>query len=224
MPPVVRATRLPLDEPRPRATLDADVQRPPPYIRQADDDASSFYIPTTYNEIDDGPTPGTVAGIVLGAVGGLLVLFWLLYMYIYLSPGFARPAPAFTYSGARERPRSTPRPSYPSARSRVLSEKSSRVRRSTPTSKSTRSGAMPVSKYLRTMPPRQSRSVTNSTRTTPKKQNSRRRTYPPSPSQSPSFGSTRSDEVVVIEEYSPPPRKKSTRRVSRESRREERRN
>ncbi len=36
-------------------------------------------IPTTYAGLDDGPTPGAVAGIVIGAVGGFLLILWLLY-------------------------------------------------------------------------------------------------------------------------------------------------
>jgi hypothetical protein len=36
-------------------------------------------IPTTYAGLNDGPAPGTVAGIVIGAVGGFLLILWLLY-------------------------------------------------------------------------------------------------------------------------------------------------
>ena len=36
-------------------------------------------IPTTYAGLNDGPAPGSVAGIVIGAVGGFLLVLWLLY-------------------------------------------------------------------------------------------------------------------------------------------------
>ena len=36
-------------------------------------------IPTTYTGLNAGPDPGTVAGIVLGSVGGLLLVLWLIY-------------------------------------------------------------------------------------------------------------------------------------------------
>jgi hypothetical protein len=36
-------------------------------------------IPTTYAGLNDGPAPGSVAGIVIGAVGGFLLILWLLY-------------------------------------------------------------------------------------------------------------------------------------------------
>ncbi len=36
-------------------------------------------IPTTYAGLNDGPAPATVAGIVIGAVGGFLLVLWLLY-------------------------------------------------------------------------------------------------------------------------------------------------
>ena len=39
-------------------------------------------IPTTYSNLNDGPTPGTVVGIVLGSVFGFLLLLWLIYTCI----------------------------------------------------------------------------------------------------------------------------------------------
>lgn len=36
-------------------------------------------IPTTYAGLNDGPTPGSVAGIVIGSVFGFLIILWLLY-------------------------------------------------------------------------------------------------------------------------------------------------
>ncbi|MCJ1301417.1 hypothetical protein MMC08_004217 [Hypocenomyce scalaris] len=36
-------------------------------------------IPATYANLNTGPAPGTVVGIVLGSVGGFLLLLWLIY-------------------------------------------------------------------------------------------------------------------------------------------------
>ncbi|SLM39817.1 hypothetical protein LPUS_10440 [Lasallia pustulata] len=36
-------------------------------------------IPATYANLNSGPPPGTVVGIVLGSVGGFLLLLWLIY-------------------------------------------------------------------------------------------------------------------------------------------------
>lgn len=36
-------------------------------------------IPTTYAGLNDGPAPGSVAGIVIGSVCGFLLILWLLY-------------------------------------------------------------------------------------------------------------------------------------------------
>ncbi|KAL2060835.1 hypothetical protein VTL71DRAFT_8887 [Oculimacula yallundae] len=36
-------------------------------------------IPTTYGQLNSGPAPGTVIGIVLGSVGGFLLILWLIY-------------------------------------------------------------------------------------------------------------------------------------------------
>lgn len=42
-------------------------------------------IPTTYAGLNDGPAPGSVAGIVIGAVGGFLLVLWLLYTCFNMS-------------------------------------------------------------------------------------------------------------------------------------------
>lgn len=36
-------------------------------------------IPTKYADLDKGPAPGTVVGIVIGSVAGFLLILWLLY-------------------------------------------------------------------------------------------------------------------------------------------------
>lgn len=41
--------------------------------------AQILAIPTTYAGLNDGPAPGAVAGIVIGAVGGFLLVLWLLF-------------------------------------------------------------------------------------------------------------------------------------------------
>lgn len=46
-------------------------------------------IPATYANQDSSPEPGTVAGIVLGSVGGVLFILWLLYTCFNLGGGTA---------------------------------------------------------------------------------------------------------------------------------------
>ena len=41
--------------------------------------AQILAIPTTYAGLNDGPAPGAVAGIVIGAVCGFLLVLWLIY-------------------------------------------------------------------------------------------------------------------------------------------------
>lgn len=52
--------------------------------RQSESDASDAcdagYVPGCYQNIDSGPAPGAVVGIVLGAVAGFLFLLWLLWI------------------------------------------------------------------------------------------------------------------------------------------------
>jgi hypothetical protein len=47
-------------------------------------------IPTTYAGLNDGPAPGSVAGIVIGAVGGFLLVLWLLYTCFNMRGGLGR--------------------------------------------------------------------------------------------------------------------------------------
>ncbi|KAL9109774.1 MAG: hypothetical protein Q9227_005643 [Pyrenula ochraceoflavens] len=44
-------------------------------------------IPTTYDNLNSGPAPGTVAGIVLGSVGGFLLILYLVYTIFTLGAG-----------------------------------------------------------------------------------------------------------------------------------------
>ena len=41
-------------------------------------------IPSFYGSLDAGPSPGTIVGITLGAVGGFVVVLWFIYMCINL--------------------------------------------------------------------------------------------------------------------------------------------
>lgn len=49
------------------------------HLRPRQQSATPEIIPTTYGNLNSGPAPGTVIGIVLGSVGGLLLLMWLFY-------------------------------------------------------------------------------------------------------------------------------------------------
>lgn len=42
-------------------------------------------LPATYVGLNDGPAPGTVVGIVLGSVGGLILVMWLIYSCFYMN-------------------------------------------------------------------------------------------------------------------------------------------
>ena len=44
-------------------------------------------IPTTYDNLNSGPAPGTVAGIVLGSVAGFLLILYLIYTIFTLGGG-----------------------------------------------------------------------------------------------------------------------------------------
>ena len=46
-------------------------------------------IPTTYNGLNAGLSPGTVVGIVLDAVGGFLLILWILYTIFGLDGGLS---------------------------------------------------------------------------------------------------------------------------------------
>lgn len=47
-------------------------------------DSSGGYIPLSYQGLNSGPAPGTVAGIVLGSVAGFLLIAWLLLTVVNL--------------------------------------------------------------------------------------------------------------------------------------------
>lgn len=54
---------------------------------------STISIPSTYANLNSGPLPGTVAGIVLGSVGGVVLILYL--TFLALNPGgLARGSPS----------------------------------------------------------------------------------------------------------------------------------
>jgi hypothetical protein len=54
--------------------------------RQNNNDNGFVAIPSVYGQIDSSPHPAAVAGIVLGAVGGFLLLLFLLYSCLGFGP------------------------------------------------------------------------------------------------------------------------------------------
>ncbi|KAK2768272.1 hypothetical protein FQN54_000125 [Arachnomyces sp. PD_36] len=97
-------------------------------------------IPNTYGEMDSSPEPGVVAGIVLGTVGGVIIVLYLIYTVFGLGP--ARVVEEEVRRGSRSRSRSpyrersemsevtrsrsrTPIPRSHSRRDRIIVEESS---------------------------------------------------------------------------------------------------
>lgn len=68
---------------------------------------TTISIPATYGSLNSGPTPGVVAGIVLGTVGGVCLLLYLTFMS--LNPGgLARGGSSITDEEVVVRSRRTP--------------------------------------------------------------------------------------------------------------------
>ena len=151
-------------------------------------------IPATYANQNNSPEPGVVAGIVLGSVGGLLLLMWLLYTCFNLGGGPAATAVVDDVEVVRRRSRSPPA-RRPSRRSRSVSETVEVRRQSQHQQRS------------RTPPQRGSRARETVTII----EESRRRSSPAPPPPPPPVDDDE-DIVEVIEEHSPPPRR--NRRVS----------
>ncbi|KAI6716632.1 hypothetical protein PZA11_001779 [Diplocarpon coronariae] len=161
------------------------------FRRQSHTDA---IIPATYGSIDSGPSPGAVAGIVLGSVSGFLLLLWLIYTCIRFG---AAPSSRSSYTESvivRERRKARP---YRKARPHRTSE-TVEVRRE----------RSPVRIVVPERgPERVERIIVEETRETRRAR---------------SRGGS-DDEVVVIEEHSPPRRQRSER-ATRSSVETERRN
>ncbi|EKD19685.1 uncharacterized protein L3040_001969 [Drepanopeziza brunnea f. sp. 'multigermtubi'] len=153
-------------------------------------------IPTTYGSINSGPAPGTVAGIVLGSVGGFLLLLWLIYTCVRFGSASSRSA----YTESVVVPAARPR------RRRAHHRGGGTVRRETVEIRRERS---PVRIPLREpeivrlpstpmprQPERVERVVVEESRETRRERERSR---------------GGSDEIVVIEDHSPPRKKKSSR-------------
>jgi hypothetical protein len=123
-----------------------DATTPNPLIaRQSINVVQTGIIPTYYSF--DGPTPGTVVGIVLGSVAGFLLITWLLYSLTQTNGGGGNAVIAGEEDIVVRRPR------------RGSQAQSGRSRRSTRTevreySRSPRRSAVIVEERRRTAPPR----------------------------------------------------------------------
>ncbi|CZT43444.1 uncharacterized protein RSE6_03487 [Rhynchosporium secalis] len=149
----------------------------------SDGQSTPGIIPTTYAQINSGPAPGTVVGIVLGSVGGFLLILWLIYTCLQFGTVSSRSS--YTESViVRDRRKSH----HGSTRSRRVSE-TVEVRRAPSPVRIVREPSRPA---------RVDRVIVEESRET-RRERERSRSL------------AGSDEVVVIEEHSPPRRKKGTR-------------
>ena len=74
-------------------------------------------IPQTYSGLGQGPTPGTIVGIVFGSVAGFLLLLWLIYTCFGLGGGPQGRSSIVEEEVIRRRERSPPRRPRSSPRS-----------------------------------------------------------------------------------------------------------
>ncbi|KAK8152544.1 hypothetical protein BKA80DRAFT_314264 [Phyllosticta citrichinensis] len=72
-----------------------------------DSTSTSGYIPLVYDDLNSGPTPGAVVGIVLGAVIGFLLVVWLFYTIAAMGGGSRAYAADEEVVVRERRPRST---------------------------------------------------------------------------------------------------------------------
>jgi hypothetical protein len=163
-------------------------------------------IPGSYGGLNSSPDPGTVAGIVLGSVGGFLLLLWL----IYLCVNFGNPDTASSYGTASIATRRSRRSSHrhhhkPPVRLRATETVEVRTRERGSGSHGHGGGpiivdAAPSVERVHIVEERRSSRV------------------PPPP---PRVVDSSDDEVVVIEENSPPRRRRSSAGRRSEDRRRE---
>lgn len=141
-------------------------------------------IPATYSGLNAGPQPGTVVGIVLGTVGGILLILYLLYTCFNMGGTSGATAVAASEIDVE-----------------VVRRDRERRRRSVAPA-SAPSEVIEVSRRSRTPPPRrQERIIIEETSRPRERERSR-------------IVEEREDDIVeVIEEHSPPPQRRS-RRVS----------
>ncbi|KAK4450091.1 hypothetical protein QBC34DRAFT_81806 [Podospora aff. communis PSN243] len=112
MPPPMMLIRRPAQLPRealPAAAADLlpfklPASPPTPIVpRQAA--TTTATIPALYGSADSSPTPGAVAGITLGAVGGFLLVLYLIYVCINIGNSPERAESSVTGSAVIERKR-----------------------------------------------------------------------------------------------------------------------
>ncbi|KAA8570573.1 hypothetical protein EYC84_002835 [Monilinia fructicola] len=161
-------------------------------------------IPTTYGEQDTSRSPGTIAGIVLGSVGGFLLLLWLLYTCCTL----ARPAAHATYredvtvrENVRRRSHNSHRGSRPHSR-RVSTAEKVEVRRQRSRSPTPVRVVREEVRQETRRPPPVERVVVEERRPPPVERvivEERREVRRSRDERSPSTSGGGSDEVVVIE-------------------------
>ncbi|KAK0101871.1 hypothetical protein ONS95_001318 [Cadophora gregata] len=168
------------------SSLSSIIKRTLLQVRQS----TSGIIPTTYGNINDGPAPGTVVGIVLGSVGGFLLILWLIYTCMQFGSVSSRSSYTESIVIAPARRKSH---HGSTTHARRVSE-TVEVRRA------------PSPVRIVREPSRVDRVIVEESRETRRER-----------SRSLAGGS---DEVVVIEEHSPPRRKKSTRVSAETERRE----
>lgn len=163
-------------------------------------------IPTTYNNLDDSLSPGVVVGIVLGSVGGVLVLLFLLYSALGFGPAVIpsriEVADGSVYSVRTRDKHRRRRPS--GVRATEMYEVRTRER-VVPAA----AGATPI-----VVEARRSTTIPRSASAAPP---------PPRVVRDSDDSDDSEDEVVVIEEHTPPRRKSSRRHSSRSRRSGERR-
>ncbi|KAK2612568.1 hypothetical protein QQS21_001338 [Conoideocrella luteorostrata] len=171
-----------------------------PVVILAESTPTFVAIPSTYNNLNDSPSPGVVAGIVLGSVGGVLVVLFLLYSCLGFGPAVLSPrtigiSNASVLSFHDQHSSKHRRRRRPSAHATEMFEVRTRERIVTDAPvRGTSSGPTIVN------------------------------AAPPPPHVPPPPRVVRDeDEVVVIEEHSPPPRRKSRRHSSRSRRSDDRR-
>ena len=147
-------------------------------------------IPANYAGINDGPTPGTVVGIVFGSVAGFLLLLWLIYT-------------CFNFSGTNARSSVVEEEVVIRRHSRSPSRRRSSPRRSPPRGlPSSRSRSESVMEEIRS----------TRERTPPPRRESRRETVIIEETRRPA---RQEDDVIeVIEEHSPAPPPPRERRKS----------
>lgn len=189
-------------------SLDAIPSRVRLHARQQTTDT----VPGHYPDLNSGPDPGTVVGIVLGAVGGFLLLLWLVYTCLQIG---GRGDTVSSYGGGTESV--VTRKSHRRHQSRHSRHHNSNHHRSP-----ARRETVEV-RTSRVVPPAERIVVEEHVRRT----SSQHAAPPPAPMPGPPpprmmtprvvTTDDEEDEVVVIEEHSPPRRHKSRSRRRRSS-------